>query len=75
VADGKSFAYIPLPRPFSAWQAVDAMLRLDQDMTVDPAVHGLLPIEIWTTENVPEPVEEYEGPDGYQDAFTELWGV
>ena len=75
VADGKSFAYIPLPRPFSAWQAVDAMLRLDQEMTVDPAVHGLLPIEIWTTENVPEPVEEYEGPDGYQDAFTELWGV
>jgi len=34
-----------------------------------------LPIEIWTTDNVPTPVEEYEGPDGYQDQFTAMWGV
>ncbi len=35
----------------------------------------MLPIEIWTTDNVPTPVEEYEGPEGYQDQFTALWGV
>ena len=36
--------------------------------------HEGLPIEIWTADNVPTPVEEYEGPEGYQDQFAALWG-
>lgn len=75
VADGSSFAYIPLPRPMSAWAAVDAMARLELGMEIDQEAHEVLPIEIWTTENIPEPVTEYEGPNGYQDQFKALWGV
>lgn len=75
VADGTSFAYIPLPRPMSAWSAVDAMVRLEAGMEIDQPSHEVLPIEIWTSDNIPTPVEEYEGPDGYQDQFKELWGV
>jgi ribose transport system substrate-binding protein len=60
LADGTSFAWLPLP------------LAAGQDVSPE---HEVLPIEIWTTDNVPTPVEEYEGPEGYQDQFTELWGV
>jgi ribose transport system substrate-binding protein len=74
LVDGTSFAWLPLPRPESAWAAVDSMVRLAAGQEVDPA-HEVLPIEIWTTDNVPTPVEEYEGPEGYQDQFTALWGV
>jgi ABC-type sugar transport system substrate-binding protein len=74
LVDGTSFAWIPLPRPESAWAAVDSMVRLAAGQEVSPE-HEVLPIEIWTTDNVPTPVEEYEGPDGYQDQFTALWGV
>ena len=74
LVDGTSFAWLPLPRPASAWAAVDSMVRLSVDQEVSPA-HEVLPIEIWTTDNVPTPVEEYEGPDGYQDQFTAMWGV
>jgi ribose transport system substrate-binding protein len=74
LADGDSFAYLPLPRPFAGWAAVDAMLRLDQGMDVPPE-HEVLPIEIWTSETVPQPIEEYEGPEGYQSQFEELWGA
>ena len=74
LADGTSFAWIPLPRPESAWAAVDAMVRLELRPGDRPGVHEVLPIEIWTTDNIPTPVEEYEGPEGYQDQFTALWG-
>jgi ABC-type sugar transport system substrate-binding protein len=75
VADGTIVAAIPLPRPESAWSAVDAMARLELGMEIDQESHELLPIEVWTPDNVPTPAEEYEGPEGYQDQFTELWGV
>jgi ABC-type sugar transport system substrate-binding protein len=75
VADGAILAAIPLPRPESAWAAVDAMARLELGMEIDQESHELLPIEVWTPDNVPTPAEEYEGPEGYQDQFTELWGV
>jgi hypothetical protein len=51
------------------------MARLELGMEIDQESHELLPIEVWTPDNVPTPAEEYEGPDGYQDQFTELWGV
>jgi ABC-type sugar transport system substrate-binding protein len=74
LADGTSFAWIPLPRPESGWAAVDAMVRLAVGQEIDQAQHEVLPIEIWTSDNVPTPVEEFEGPEGYQDQFTALWG-
>jgi ribose transport system substrate-binding protein len=75
LADGTSFAWIPLPRPESGWAAVDAMVRLAAGQEIDQPSHEVLPIEIWTTENVPTPIEEFEGPEGYQDQFIALWGV
>jgi hypothetical protein len=74
LVEGTSFAWLPLPRPESAWAAVDSMVRLSVDQEVGPA-HEVLPIEIWTADNAPTTVEEYEGPDGYQDQFTAMWGV
>jgi len=74
LVDGESFAWLPLPRAESAWAAVDSMVRLAAGQDVS-AGHEVLPIEIWTAATVPTPVEEYEGPDGYQDQFTTLWGV
>jgi ABC-type sugar transport system substrate-binding protein len=74
LADGTSFAWLPLPRAESAWAAVDSMVRLASGGEVSPN-HEVLPIVIWTTDSVPTPIEEYEGPEGYQDQFKALWGV
>ncbi|HEX8581462.1 MAG TPA: hypothetical protein VF640_04000, partial [Acidimicrobiales bacterium] len=73
--DGTSDAWIPLPRAAAAWTAVDAMVRHAVGMDIDPESHEILPIELWTQENVPSPASEYEGPENYQQQFTELWGV
>ena len=75
LADGTSFAWIPLPRPESGWAAVDAMDRLAAGQEIDQAQHEVLPIEVWTQDNVPTPVVEFEGPAGYQDQFKALWGL
>jgi ribose transport system substrate-binding protein len=74
LADGTSFAWLPLPRAESAWAAVDSMVRLAAGQEVSPN-HEVLPIVIWTTDTVQSPNEEYEGPEGYQDQFTALWGI
>jgi ribose transport system substrate-binding protein len=73
LADGTSFAWIPLPRPESGWAAVDAALRVLVGQEVGEA-HEVLPIEVWTTDNVPQPVEEFRGPAGFEDQFLALWG-
>ena len=75
LVDGTSFAWIPLPRPESGWAAVDAMVRLAAGQEIDQPQHEVLPIEVWTQDNVPTPVEEYQGPAGYQDQFKALWGL
>jgi len=74
LVDGTSFAWIPLPRPESGWAAVDAIVRLATGMDVDQDAHAVLPIEIWTADNV-ESADEFEGPVGYQDQFLALWGL
>ena len=75
LADGTSFAWIPLPRPESGWAAVDAMVRLAVGQDIDQPSHEVLPIEIWTPDNVPTPVAEYQGPAGFEDQFKALWGL
>jgi ABC-type sugar transport system substrate-binding protein len=75
LADGTSFAWIPLPRPESGWAAVDAMVRLATGQEIDQAQHEVLPIEVWTQDNVPTPVVEFQGPTGFEDQFKALWGL
>ena len=54
LADGTSFAWIPLPRPESGWAAVDAMVRLAVGQDDRPGRRTACSrIEIWTTDNVP----------------------
>ena len=40
-----------------------------------PTQEALMPMEIWTPENVPTPAALWNGPEGYQDLFKELWQV
>ena len=72
--DKESSVWAMLPREESAWHAVDAMARLsvDQDLA---GVNPVLLTALWDQDNVPNPVEEYRGADGYEDAFKTLWGV
>ena len=75
LADGTSVAWIPLPRPESSWVAIDAMARIELGQEIDQESHEVLPIQVFTPDNIPTPVEEYEGPEGYQDDFAQLWGL
>ena len=75
LVDKTSVAWIPLPRPESAWAAIDAMARLGLDQEINQEQHEVLPIQVMTQDNVPTPVTEYEGPEGYQDQFKALWGM
>ncbi len=75
LADGTSFAWIPLPRPESGWAAVDAMVRLAAGQEIDQdAARGAADRDLDHRQRA-QPVEEYEGPAGYQDQFKALWGV
>jgi hypothetical protein len=75
LADGTSVAWIPLPRPESSWVAIDAMARIELGQEIDQESHEVLPIQVFTPDNIPTPVEEYGGPEGYQDDFAQLWGL
>jgi ABC-type sugar transport system substrate-binding protein len=72
--DKQSSVWAMLPREESAWHAVDAMARLSigQDLS---GVNPVLLTALWDQANVPTPVQEYRGADGYEDAFAQLWGV
>jgi ribose transport system substrate-binding protein len=73
--DNKAAAYIPLGRPESGWATMDAIARYAEGMDVAQAEHELLPIEIWTPQNVPKPATDFAGPAGYQAQFKQLWKV
>ena len=75
IVDGKVAAGVTLPVEGHAWYAVDAMARDSLGMDVGPTQEALMPMEIWTPENVPTPAALWNGPEGYQDLFKELWQV
>ncbi len=72
--DKQSSVWAMLPREESAWHAVDAMARLSigQDLS---GVNPVLLTALWDQENVPTPVQEYRGAEGFEEAFAQLWGV
>lgn len=72
--DGESSVWAMLPREESAWHAVDAMARLSVGQDLE-GVNPVLVTALWDQDNVPRPVEEYRGAEGYEDAFSELWGI
>lgn len=73
VASGEIAAGVPNPQRYASWVAVDAMLRLDQGMSIDQDEHTLLPVPIFTKDTVPSPPGEWAGPEGYEAQFAALW--
>jgi ABC-type sugar transport system substrate-binding protein len=73
--DGKENAWILLPEALQAWYVVDAMARLSEGMDLEPIQTANLPVEIWTSTNVPKPAHEYDGPADYATTWKALWHV
>jgi ribose transport system substrate-binding protein len=73
--DGKESAWILLPEALQAWYVVDAMARFSLGMDLGPIQNANLPVEIWTSSNVPKPAHEYDGPAGYAATWKALWHV
>ena len=72
---GKESAWILLPEALQAWYVVDAMARYSEGMDLKPIQTADLPVEIWTSTNVPKPAHEYDGPAGYAVTWKALWHV
>ena len=75
LVDGVHHAGVTLPVEGHAWYVIDAMARHSLGMEITPTEEALMPMEIWTPENVPTPAALYNGPEGYQDLFKALWQV
>lgn len=73
--DGKESAWILLPEALQAWYVVDAMARYSEGMDLKPIQTADLPVEIWTSTNVPKPAHEYDGPADYPATWKALWKV
>ena len=73
--DKKENAWILLPEALQAWYAVDAMARYSESMDLKPIQNADLPVEIWTSSNVPSPAHEYDGPADYASTWKALWHV
>lgn len=77
IPDGVISAALLNPQVYSQWIAMDAMLRLDQGLELEPDNHTMLPIAVADADNVPGefPAGLWEGPSGFEDSFKELWKV
>src|SRR4029079_14863316 len=75
IVEGDHQAGVTLPVQGHAWYAVDAMARDSLGMDLTPNLDAVMPMEIWTPEDVPTPAALWNGPAGYQDMFKELWQV
>jgi len=73
--DKTANAYTPLGRPESAWATTDVMALLSVGMGADVSEHALLPIWLWTQNNVPKPAQDYTGPVNYEAQFKALWKI
>lgn len=73
--DKKESAWILLPEALQAWYVVDAMARYSEGMDLKPIQTADLPVEIWTSSNVPTPAHDYDGPADYASTWKTLWHV
>ncbi len=75
-------AWVGLNAELVGWRMVDMSIRALQGETIpekpsgpdDTSAAAWPPVQLLTAETYPEPVP-YEGPEGYQDMFLELWGI
>jgi ribose transport system substrate-binding protein len=75
VIDGTILAVSPNPKAQGSWTAIDAIARLEQGVDVDEEQHTVMPVVIWTTDNVPTPAGDFAGAENFEEQFLELWHV
>lgn len=80
IVDGTNRAWSALPLEYAMWILVDQMARYATDVwSLEQEAEASI-IPTWmvdTPEAAAEliPTEGWHGPDGFQDAFKEMWGV
>ena len=78
---GMDVAWVAYPAVYSGWEMVDAALRVVDGGTVPEGYHEAmqaLPTYIVDTPDAAEqlaPAYDWEGPEGYQEQFKQLWLV
>jgi ribose transport system substrate-binding protein len=73
---GSLAAGVPLPEGEMAWAALDEAARYSEGMNLDWPAHQELSLTLWTPKNVPSTLKgEWQGIDGYQNQFKQLWRV
>ena len=76
--DGTLSAWVAQPNIYQAWLMVDAMARLSVGMTLEEE-RAAAKMPTWVADS-PEATGSltdaagWEGPDGFQDSFKQLWG-
>jgi ribose transport system substrate-binding protein len=75
LAAGTSAAYAEYGQPDGVYESVDAMVRVSENMPVDPIQHDLTYVTIWTPKDVPNPVANFAGPKDYAEQYYKLWDV
>lgn len=74
LVDGRILAVVPNPKPQGSWTAIDAMARIEQGLEIGED-HGMMPIVVWTSDNMPDPLEGFEGAKDFEQQFLTLWHV
>jgi ribose transport system substrate-binding protein len=73
---GSLAAGVPLPEGEMAWAALDEAARYSEGMNLDWPAHQELSLTLWTPQNVPSTLKgEWQGINGYQNQFKQLWHV
>jgi ABC-type sugar transport system substrate-binding protein len=75
IKDGTEAATVGVPLMMSEWYVADAMARYSLGMSLLPVSKEVLPMQLFTSNNVPNPIAQYDGPTDYQTLFKGLWHV
>lgn len=80
VIQGKECAWTGLPKQYSAWLMVDAMVRLSEHQSIQPDVSAAEPLPQVLIDSPAKAkpwvsLGSWPGPTGYQQDFTKLWHV
>lgn len=74
LVDGRLLAVVPNPKAQGSWTAIDAMTRMEDGLEIGED-HGMMPIVVWTADNVPQPLEAFEGAEDFEAQFLKLWNI
>jgi Periplasmic binding protein domain len=76
VKAGTEKAWVLLPHAISGWWLIDAMARFSEGMSEQPNITSLLPTQIISADNLPNPLpSDVDVPTNYPAQFMSLWHV